>query len=126
MGVGDQEGAEDGVHDGVERTGGEGSNGERDQTHADSPDRDVSICRAPSIHTFVIAWRTSRKSSGSYPRRGEAWGPQPGRSLSGPSVRNITRPVSSLISTDLAEPFRFDSKFSYIGDRSEFDAQQAE
>lgn len=36
--VGDQEGAEDGVHDGVERAGGEGSNGERDQTHADSPE----------------------------------------------------------------------------------------
>lgn len=27
------------------------------------------------------SWRTSQKSSGSYPRWGEAWEPQPGRSL---------------------------------------------
>lgn len=37
VGVGNQEGAQDGVHDGVERAGGEGSNGEGDQTNADSP-----------------------------------------------------------------------------------------
>lgn len=51
VGVGDQEGAEDGVHDGVERAGGEGSNGERDQTHADSPEETlVSPC---SIYTEI-------------------------------------------------------------------------
>jgi hypothetical protein len=35
VGVGDQEGAENGVHDGVEGTGGEGSDAEGDQTDAD-------------------------------------------------------------------------------------------
>lgn len=36
VGVGDQESAENGVHDGVEGAGGEGSNAEGDQTDSDS------------------------------------------------------------------------------------------
>lgn len=35
MGVGDQERAENGVHDGVERAGGEGGDADGDQTDAD-------------------------------------------------------------------------------------------
>jgi hypothetical protein len=37
VGVSNQEGAEDGVHDGVEGAGGEGSDAEGDQADADSP-----------------------------------------------------------------------------------------
>jgi len=36
VGVGDQESAENGVHDGVEGAGGEGSDAEGDQTDTDS------------------------------------------------------------------------------------------
>lgn len=36
MGVGNQEGAQDGIHDGVERAGGKGSNGKGNQTDGDS------------------------------------------------------------------------------------------
>ena len=36
--VGNQEGAENGVHDGVEGAGGEGSDSERDQTDTDTTD----------------------------------------------------------------------------------------
>lgn len=35
VGVGNQEGAEDGVHDGVEGAGGEGSDADGDQTDTD-------------------------------------------------------------------------------------------
>lgn len=35
MGVGNQEGAEDGIHDGVEGAGGEGSDADGDQADAD-------------------------------------------------------------------------------------------
>ena len=35
VGVSNYEGAENGVHDGVERAGGEGSDGERDETDTD-------------------------------------------------------------------------------------------
>lgn len=44
VGVGNQERTQNSVHDGVERAGGEGSNGEGDQTDADSPEESfVSI-----------------------------------------------------------------------------------
>ena len=43
MGVGDQESAENGVHDRVKRASSEGSDGERDQAHTDeSASRHVS------------------------------------------------------------------------------------
>lgn len=43
MGVGDQEGAKDGVHDRVEGASGEGSDGEGDQTDADGAVRMLVI-----------------------------------------------------------------------------------
>jgi hypothetical protein len=65
VGVSDQEGAEDSIHDGVEGASGEGSNGEGDQADADSSvDQTVSNVVACMVRN---SYRTSRKSSGSYP-----------------------------------------------------------
>lgn len=52
--VGDNQRAQDGVHDGVEGASGEGSEGERDQTDADQSEKDVSRC-------FLHACRGYRK-----------------------------------------------------------------
>lgn len=82
MGVSNQEGAEDGIHDGVEGAGGERSNAEGDQADADSSvDRTISGLLDRMVR---VSRRTSRKSSDSYPPWGEGWEREPGRSLSKP------------------------------------------
>lgn len=80
VGVSNQEGAEDGIHDGIEGAGGEGSDAKGDQADADSSvSMNVSIKLSRSVG---IACRTSRKSSDSYPPWGEGWERERGRSLS--------------------------------------------
>lgn len=52
MGVGHQEGAENGVHDGVERAGGEGSDTERNETDADGSAKIDQYCSYADSGTF--------------------------------------------------------------------------
>jgi hypothetical protein len=94
VGVSDKERAQDGIHDGVEGAGGEGGDGEGDQADADKSKWAVSwitfahggavgmgcMCRNCDAQKGA---RTSRKTSGSCPQKGESreWGQ--GRSLSG-------------------------------------------
>lgn len=54
MGVGDQEGAQNSVHDGVERAGGKGSDGERDQTDADSPGKVICEQISPPVGNWIM------------------------------------------------------------------------
>lgn len=70
VGVGNEESAEDSVHDRVERTGGERSDGKGDETDADGSNANISMPDIPL--RLLVARRTSRKSSGNYPLRGEA------------------------------------------------------
>lgn len=80
VGVSNQKGAEDGVHDGVEGAGGEGGDGEGDQANADSSvGASISMAFARSERTPN---RTSRTSSGSYPPWGGEGERERGRSLS--------------------------------------------
>lgn len=55
MGVGDQEGAKDGVHDRVEGASGEGSDGEGDQTDADGAVRMLVISESLEDCSCVAA-----------------------------------------------------------------------
>lgn len=69
VGVSNQEGAEDGVHDGVEGAGGEGSDAEGDEADADSS---VGMkVRTDFAQMVKVLGRTSRRSSDSYPPWGE-------------------------------------------------------
>lgn len=52
MGVGHQEGAENGVHDGVEGAGGEGSDSEGNETDADSSAKIGQYCSYPDSGSF--------------------------------------------------------------------------
>lgn len=80
VGVSNQEGAENGVHDRVEGAGGEGSDGKGNQANADSSvGSSVSTGLGRSVK---ISCRTSRTSSGSYPPWGGGRERERGRSLS--------------------------------------------
>ena len=53
MGVGNQEGAENGVHDGVEGAGGEGSDTEGDETDADGSANIDQNCSFPDNRSIA-------------------------------------------------------------------------
>lgn len=55
MGVSDQEGAEDGVHDRVEGASGEGSDGEGDQTDADGAGSKLAISESRGDCSCIVA-----------------------------------------------------------------------
>jgi hypothetical protein len=79
VGVEDQQGAEDRVHDGVQGAGSEGSDSQRDQSDRDeSRSASASIVLIYTLHLGLhrpssTGVRTSQMSSGSYPPKGEAW-----------------------------------------------------
>lgn len=95
MRVGDNQRAQDGVHDGVEGSSGEGSEGERNQADTDQSEINVSRGFSPRMpgvsEKSYIVWhcsaqmgaQTSQKTSGSCPRRGGLREWEQGRSLSG-------------------------------------------